>query len=704
MMHKSHKAFYQVKALIPRRLQIAMRRMRARMIWKGNNDSWPIEDKTGSVPENWKGWPDGKRFAFVTTHDVETEIGRDRCRELMKIDQESGFISSFNFVPERYEVPRELREDLAGNGFEIGVHDLRHDGKLFRSRESFLKSARSINRYLKEWKAAGFRSGSMHRNLDWIQSLDIEYDSSTFDTDPFEPQPDGTGQIFPYWIASRNGNQCGYVEMPYTMPQDFTVFVILQERSIDIWKNKLDWIASRGGMCLLITHPDYMAIDGKPRRFDEYPVEYYKDLLGYVREKYAGQYWNATPGDVARHFRKHCVPSAGESKPDEALSIKACMVAYTLYERDNRVRRYAEALAKQGAEVDVYSLKHPGQSDLGELNGVRIHRIQTRVHNEKFALTYLAKLLLFLIRSSAALTKNNMKKRYDLIHVHSVPDFEVFAALIPRLLGSKVILDIHDIVPEFYASKFNSSRNSLVFKALKLLEKLCIAFSNHVIIANHIWYKTLLSRSVIPEKCTVIMNYPDISIFRRYKRTRDDGKFLMMYPGTLNWHQGLDIAIKAFATIAKKYPEAEFQIYGEGGEKEKLLALIRELDLEERIRFFAMIPTHEIAQVMAQADLGVVPKRAVSFGNEAFSTKIPEFMAVGVPVIASSTMIDRYYFNDSQILFFESEDVDDLASKMEMIINDPQLRSRLVDNGDEYVRENNWDVKRSEYLDLIRSL
>jgi len=380
------------------------------------------------------------------------------------------------------------------------------------------------------------------------------------------------------------------------------------------------------------------------------------------------------------------------------------MVAYSLYEMDTRVKMYAEALAGQGVEVDVFSLKQPGQPDTGDLNGVRIHRIQTRVHNEKSPFTYLVKLLLFLFRSSVILTKNSMGKRYDVIHVHSVPDFEVFASLIPRIMGSKVILDIHDIVPEFYASKFNKGRDSLVFKTLVLLEKLSIAFSNHVIIANHIWRETLLSRSVKPEKCTVVMNYPDTSIFRKYPRTRVDGKFVMIYPGSLNWHQGLDVAINAFAKIAEKFPEAEFHIYGEGAEKKALLDLVQGLSMSDRILFLGMKPTNEIAIIMANADLGVVPKRAVSFGNEAFSTKIPEFMAVGVPVLASSTMIDRYYFNDSQILFFRSEDVDDLASKMGTLINDSQLRSRLVECGDAFVRDNNWDVKKEEYFDLIRSL
>ena len=384
--------------------------------------------------------------------------------------------------------------------------------------------------------------------------------------------------------------------------------------------------------------------------------------------------------------------------------MKIAMVAYTYYEQDNRVRRYAEALAKRGDSVDAIVLKAQGQSDIGELNGVRIYRIQKRNDNERLPTTYLFKLLLFMVRSAFLLTKNSLKGRYDVIHVHSVPDFEVFAAFMPKLLGTKIILDIHDIVPEFYAYKFNKKKDSTIFKMLTAMEKSSIAFSDHVIIANHIWHETLVSRSVKKEKCTVVLNYPDPSIFSRNGRRRDDGKFLMIYPGTLHWHQGVDIAIQAFKKIASKYPGAEFHIYGDGGGKNSLLKLIEQEGLQERVLFKGVLTMEGIASVMSEADLGVVPKRAVSFGNEAFSTKIFEFMAVGIPVLASSTRIDRFYFDDSQIMFFRSEDVDDLASKMEILINDSELRKNLVKNASAYIAENNWDVKRNEYFELIRSL
>ena len=220
----------------------------------------------------------------------------------MELERELGFVSSYNFVPERYTVSGETRESLARSGFEVGVHDLKHDGKLYDSHRKFLECAGKINGYLKAWGAVGFRSGAMHHNLDWIHELDIEYDASTFEFDPFEPQPDGLNTIFPLWVR-RNGSERGYVELPYTLPQDFTLFKLLGEKDTTVWKKKLDWVASKGGMALLIAHPDYMSFDGNAPRYDEYPVRLYRDFLEHVKSQYDCQYWNVTPRDVARFYK-----------------------------------------------------------------------------------------------------------------------------------------------------------------------------------------------------------------------------------------------------------------------------------------------------------------------------------------------------------------------------------------------------------------
>ncbi|MFP4013483.1 MAG: glycosyltransferase family 4 protein [Chitinispirillaceae bacterium] len=385
--------------------------------------------------------------------------------------------------------------------------------------------------------------------------------------------------------------------------------------------------------------------------------------------------------------------------------MRVCMVAYTFYEGDNRVRRYAESLRRRGDEVDAVVLRQDGSPAFTRVSGVNVYKIQKRCIDEKKKVDYLMKLLLFLFRSALLLAKLHLKKRYDLVHVHSVPDFEVFAALVPKLGGAKVVLDIHDIVPELFASKFKTSHNSVLFKLLVLMEKLSMAFSDHVIVANHIWHQRLITRSVSPRKCSVVMNYPDPHIFvpscqKRFPRKR----FVMVYPGTLSIHQGLETAIRAVDRLKKKIPELEFRIYGKGTDEEYFLNLVRELGLEDRVIFNGIVPIERLPQVIAQADMGVEPKLSRTFGNEAFSTKILEFMAMGVPVVASDTLVHTHYFDNSQLQFFRSEDVDDLVSCILRVKTNGQLRSRLVRNSLKFMKENNWEVKKHLYHSVVDSL
>jgi glycosyltransferase involved in cell wall biosynthesis len=384
--------------------------------------------------------------------------------------------------------------------------------------------------------------------------------------------------------------------------------------------------------------------------------------------------------------------------------MRVCMVAYSFYEGDNRVRRYAETLARRGDRVDVVSLRQNGQPARGIVNGVRVFRIQRRVVNEKTKFSYLGRLLLFFMRSMAFLTVEQMKERYDLVHIHSVPDFEVFAALVPKLTGSKIILDIHDLVPEFYQSKFNSSDRSLTFRLLTRIERMSAWFSDHVIAANHIWEKRLQERSVKESKCTTILNFPDTEIFQTRGRTRTDNKFIILYPGTLNYHQGIDIAIRALGLIKDQAPEAEFHIYGAGEQLEPLRVLAKELGLENRVLLKGTKPLHDIASVIENADLGVVPKRKDSFGNEAFSTKILEFMSLGVPVIVPDTAIDSYYFSDSVVKFFRANDEKSLADAILLMIKNPELRQKFIRDASEFVLKYSWDVNKSTYLNLVDSL
>lgn len=309
----SVRIYYAIKPLLPRRLQLALRRVRTRRMLPSYTHVWPIYEKAGKPPVEWSGWPEQKKFALVLTHDVDTSSGHNRCKQLIRLEEKLGFRSAIFFVPERYQVSPDLRNYITSRGFEVGVHGLNHDGKLYSSREVFQRRAVRINRCLKEWNSTGFRSPSMHHNLCWLRDLEIEYDASTFDTDPFEPQPEGRGTIFPFWVPE-NGKRKGYVELPYTIPQDWTVFVLLEERSIDLWKKKVDWIAKCGGMALLITHPDYMSWDTKELKTYEYQAKYYEELLNYINNKYHGQYWHVLPRDMAYFWAKNQVKHEEHAK------------------------------------------------------------------------------------------------------------------------------------------------------------------------------------------------------------------------------------------------------------------------------------------------------------------------------------------------------------------------------------------------------
>lgn len=308
--------FYQIKPAFPRGLQIGLRRVIAAQRRKANTATWPINPSAAKRPDGWTGWPDNKKFALILQHDVDSITGLRRCLRLADLEKQHNFRSSFNFVPEDYPTSPTLMRLLVESGFEVGVHGLKHDGKLFRHPAGFCTKVPRINHYLRKWGAVGFTSPSILRNWSWIAELDIEHSCSTFDTDPFEPQSEGISSIFPF-LVSNNAKTRTCVELPYTLPQDHGLFVILREKDIGIWKQKIDWIAENGGMAALNTHPDYMSFDGAVLGQEEYPVAYYLDFLNYIQTKYAGQYWHVLPRDMARYWR-----NTAAAKSQKTLATK----------------------------------------------------------------------------------------------------------------------------------------------------------------------------------------------------------------------------------------------------------------------------------------------------------------------------------------------------------------------------------------------
>jgi hypothetical protein len=300
-----------MKPAIPRRVRLLLRSALASRQYRRSSAVWPINPIAAHPPEWWPGWPHGKKFALVLTHDVEGRKGLYQSGALAELEMRLGFRSSFNFVPEgEYRTPASLRHSLECAGFEVGVHDLHHDGTLYRSQAGFRAAAMRINHHLREWNAVGFRSAFMFHNIEWLKHLDILYDASTFDTDPFEPQSDGANTIFPMWVEKPNGK--GFVELPYSLPQDSTLYLILGEKTNTIWKRKLDWVAANGGMALVNVHPDYMRFNGSSGRPD-FPAALYGDFLEYAAARYGDTAWCALPREVAEFAKETLMANGGRT-------------------------------------------------------------------------------------------------------------------------------------------------------------------------------------------------------------------------------------------------------------------------------------------------------------------------------------------------------------------------------------------------------
>lgn len=298
------RAYYAAKPFIPRRLQLALRRAYAHRQRHGGFPAWPVEPilverrelelrrqiaARGGRPVPIVGeWPDGHAFAAILTHDVEGPVGVENVMAMIEIERRYGLVSSFNFVAEWYPIPGDMFERVRNAGCEIGLHGIRHDGKLFTDERTFECNLTAIHRYLEEWGAVGFRSPATHRNAEWMPRLGCLYDSSFPDTDPFEPQPGGCCSILPYMID-------GLVELPITLVQDHTLWEILRDESIERWREKADWVIANRGLVSVIVHPDYLTDDR---------VGLYDELCAYLRNRLdADDGWHALPCEVARWWK-----------------------------------------------------------------------------------------------------------------------------------------------------------------------------------------------------------------------------------------------------------------------------------------------------------------------------------------------------------------------------------------------------------------
>lgn len=724
-----NEVYYRIKPFLPWEWRMRVRRWHARRLRRRAASDWPILPSTSATPVDWPGWPGGRRFAFLLTHDVEGSAGLARVRRLAELEMSLGFRSAFNFIPEgEYTVPPQLLAWLKSNGFEVGVHDLYHNGSLYRGRSMFRRQAAKINHYLKEWDAAGFRSGFMLNNLEWLHDLEITYDASTFDNDPFEPQPQGTGTIFPFWVTDHSEPtapgrrpKSGYVELPYTLPQDSTLFLLLQEKSPDLWLKKLDWVTVNGGMALVNVHPDYLRFDDERPTSRTYPIDHYLRLLAAAQTRNS-EAWLTSPKELAEWFSTlpngpratvHNSALTFESPKSSPAILKrkrAAVILYSTYPSDSRPRRAAEALVAAGVQVELLCLQEtPRAKSSEEIAGVKVTRAPL-IQRRGGRLTYGIQYGLFFAWCSILLAVRGLRRRFDVVHAHNMPDFLVWAAFLPRLRGAKVILDLHDPMPELFMSLFEKDHQSGLIRLITALERRAISFADLVLTPNESFRQRFAERTGAIDKIRIVMNSPQEDIFSPKKSgatlaTVRDTSFRLMYHGLIAERHGLDIAVEAIAIARRTIPELTLDIFGApNAYLSQILELSKALGLAHIITCHGMVSEAAIAAHIEKCHLGIVPNRLSPFTSINLPTRIFEYLAMDRPVIVPATQGILDYFNNDNMIFFKPNDSKDLARQIIWVHENPARAAQMASRGRQVYQSHRWQDERARFLTLVAGL
>lgn len=383
------------------------------------------------------------------------------------------------------------------------------------------------------------------------------------------------------------------------------------------------------------------------------------------------------------------------------------MIVLTNYPGDTRVRREAEALVARGGTVDVICPWTPALGETRSIEGVRLYPTgKLERKGELSPLAYILRDVAFVGRAMLRALHLDRRNRYDVIQVHTMPDYLVAAAMFPKLMGVRVLLDVHDLVPELYAAKFGVEENSRLIKFMMFVERRCVGFADHALAVHRPHLDALVRHGNPRDKFTIVMNAPDPRFFaRRSVSPSESDPFVLLYHGTISRRHGLDNAIRAVGTARRTYGDIRLEIVGDGDDVDRLTSLVDELGLGPAVSIQRGVrPIEELKPILARASAGIVPIVDNTFTRYMLPVKLLEYVALGIPVICSSTESIRAYFDETMVSFFHPGDEGDLAAKIVALRGDPGLRQRLVLQADGFLELHSWERERDRYCGVIDSL
>lgn len=387
-----------------------------------------------------------------------------------------------------------------------------------------------------------------------------------------------------------------------------------------------------------------------------------------------------------------------------------CMIVHAYYPLgETRVQREADVLLKHKYEVDVVCLRKKGESAADYFKGVRIYRLPVKRHRGGGMIVQLLEYLAFFFLAMSKVSWLHLRRRYSTFQVHNLPDFLVFSVWMPRLLGARIILDLHDLMPEFYIGRYHRDDDSLLVHLIHFQERLSCRFAHHVITVSHHWRQALVERGIALEKISVVMNVADDAIFLppanrpRYNRTYRGLR--LIYHGSIKQHYGLDLVLFTMAQIRRDSPDVHLTILGRGDQIETLMRLADELDLNNQVTFHCELrPAEELPEIILAADAGIVPYRNDPFTDSLIPTKLMEYAALGLPSIAARTTAISRYFDATMVEFFTPDSVDDLARSIMRLYNGRARLAQLAQGIQKFNQGYNWTKIGAEYVALVERL
>jgi len=390
---------------------------------------------------------------------------------------------------------------------------------------------------------------------------------------------------------------------------------------------------------------------------------------------------------------------------------KAGLVVLSSYPFDARPRRTADALVRQGMSVD-YICVTDGKSPWHEkINGLNVFRVPIE-HQRGGKLAYAYQYSAFTLAAAVILAARSQRPRYDLIYINNMPDILVASALLPKMLGAKVILDLHDPMPELMAAIFAKHANSKSIRLMKWLEKWSMARAHQIVTPNRACQRIFAARSCPEGKIVVVMNSPDESIFpfqsvcsRPALQRNSDQPFVVMYHGTLVERNGLDMAVEAFAYVRSKIPRAQLRIYGEATPfLERVMRSAREGGLEQNVLHFGKRSLEEIVAAIDACDVGIIPNPRNAFTNINTPVRIFEYLARGKPVIAPRTPGIQDYFDEDSLVFFDAGNAEQLAQRIEFVVFHPEEVVSIATRGQQIYRAHSWEQEGSTLVRVVENL